>query len=43
MEMFQKRRYIDTEFKNVTLHKDIQRGFLFLNAISIFQYIFLNL
>lgn len=41
MEKFQKRRHIDAVFKNVTLHKDIQRGYLFLNAI--FHYIFLNL
>ncbi|XP_029074863.1 UPF0600 protein C5orf51 homolog isoform X3 [Monodon monoceros] len=38
---FQKRRHIDTEFRNITLHKDSQHGYYpFLNAITIFHYIF---
>lgn len=42
MEKFQKRRHFDTEFKNITLHEDVQHGYLFLNAIMIFHYIFLS-
>lgn len=43
MEKLQKRRHFGTEFKNITLHEDVQLGYSFLNAITIFHYILLSL
>lgn len=37
---FQKRRHVDTEYENITLHKDIQLGYPSLNTITIFFIIY---